>query len=131
LRGGAAIQNPTLTHFQLSMATHRSSSFQANQHAVAGPAYSSGPSPAAQFIEEARAQLNGLPQESQTFRLLDALLSHAPTPQGKSVIATDIIAASEEADGFQQLEKFYITGLLLPCRSLFVIVVWRIPPNVF
>jgi len=30
------------------------------------------------------------------------------------VIATDIIAASEEEDGLVQLARFYMTGLILP-----------------
>jgi hypothetical protein len=51
------------------------------------------------------------------FRLLDALLTHAPTEEGVSVIATDIVTASTEQNSFQQLAEFYKAGLLLPSKS--------------
>jgi len=50
-------------------------------------------------------------------RLLKALLTHAPTTEGMLVIATDIIAASEEEDGLALLAKFYTTGLILPMKA--------------
>jgi hypothetical protein len=50
-------------------------------------------------------------------RLLKALLKYAPTAEGMLVIATDIIAASEEENGLVLLAKFYMTGLILPSES--------------
>jgi len=49
--------------------------------------------------------------------LLKALLKYAPTAEGMLVIATDIIAASEEENGLAQLAQFYTTGLILPSES--------------
>ena len=46
------------------------------------------------------------------------------TTEGMEVIATDIIAASEEEDGLVQLAKFYMTGLILPSEPLFDIRHW-------
>jgi len=46
------------------------------------------------------------------------------TTEGMEVIATDIIAASEEEDGLVQLAKFYMTGLILPSEPLFDICHW-------
>jgi hypothetical protein len=68
--------------------------------------------------EDARTKLQELPNDSIEFRLLNALLTHAPTIQGQDVIATDIITASGEPDGLQQLAQFYTIGLLLPSESL-------------
>jgi hypothetical protein len=50
-------------------------------------------------------------------RLLEALLKYAPTAEGMLVIATDIIAASEEENGLALLAQFYTTGLILPSES--------------
>jgi hypothetical protein len=60
------------------------------------------------------AKLNDLPSQDVNCRLLKALLEYAPTAEGKEVIASDIIAASEEEDGLMHLARFYTTGLILP-----------------
>jgi hypothetical protein len=67
-------------------------------------------------VSTARAKLQGLARDSIEFRLLDALLTHAPTIEGLHVIAADIIAASAELDGLERLAEFYKTGLLLPSK---------------
>ena len=67
--------------------------------------------------EATRIKLENLANGSSIpSRLLNALLTHAPTLKGASVIATDIIAASASLDGPGQLAEFYITGLLLPSK---------------
>jgi len=53
----------------------------------------------------AQERLNALPSNNVNHRLLKALLEHAPTTEGVEVVATDIIAASEEEDGLVQLCK--------------------------
>jgi hypothetical protein len=62
-----------------------------------------------------------LPNESLNFRLLNALrvLKSAPTTEGLRIIATDIITASEQEDGLDQLAEFCTQGLLLPSESPF------------
>lgn len=62
----------------------------------------------------ARLKLQSLPKDGINFRILDALLEHAPTAKGVSVIVNHIITASEEPDGLNQLANFYITELLIP-----------------
>jgi hypothetical protein len=62
----------------------------------------------------AERTLEALPSEDVNYRLLKALLEHAPTAEGKYVVARDIIDASEEEGGLLQLAKFYTTGLILP-----------------
>lgn len=65
----------------------------------------------------ARTKLQALANNSIEFRLLNALLTHAPTIGGRDVIATDIVAASVEPHGLEELAQFYKTGLLLPMRA--------------
>ncbi|KAF8228325.1 hypothetical protein L208DRAFT_1292181 [Tricholoma matsutake] len=65
----------------------------------------------------ARAKLQSLRKDSIAFCLLNALLANAPTVEGVEVIATDIIDASEQSDGLDQLAEFYKTGLLLPMKA--------------
>ena len=67
----------------------------------------------------ARDKLKALPSDGVDHRLLQALLTHAPTNEGVEVIATDIIAASEEEDGLKDLARFYTTGLILPSEPPF------------
>jgi hypothetical protein len=55
-------------------------------------------------------------KDSLELRLLDALLTCAPTAKGVDIIAMDIITASAQPDGLGQLTDFYITGLLLPSK---------------
>jgi hypothetical protein len=74
-------------------------------------ATSSWGTPSSTTVSTARAKLQGLARDSIEFRLLDALLTHAPTIEGLDVIATDIIAASAELDGLEWLAEFYKTGL--------------------
>ena len=62
----------------------------------------------------ARAKLESLEKDSITFRLLDALLTHAPTVEGLNIIISDIVTASAETNGLNQLAEFYKTGLFLP-----------------
>ena len=62
----------------------------------------------------ADGKLKDLPSKDVNCRLLKALLEYAPTAEGKEVIASDIIAASEEEDSLMQLARFYTTGLILP-----------------
>ena len=59
-------------------------------------------------------KINDLPSKDVNCRLLRALLKYAPTVEGKQVIASDIIVASEEENGLMQLARFYTTGLILP-----------------
>jgi hypothetical protein len=80
-------------------------------HNSTGAAPSEGPT-----AEIARAKLQSLTKDSIEFRLLCALLTHAPTVEGVGVIARDIIEASAVHDGLDQLAKFYIKGLLLPSK---------------
>ena len=68
--------------------------------------------------ENARTLLQGLANDSFEFLLLDALLTYAPTIEGRDVIASDILNASVELNGFIQLAQHYKTGLLLPSESL-------------
>lgn len=72
-----------------------------------------------QSVTIARNKLKQLPSNGLDHCVLLALLMYAPTNDGMEVIATDIIAASEEKDGLQQLAKFYITGLILPSKPPF------------
>jgi hypothetical protein len=67
----------------------------------------------------AQEKLNALPSNNVNHRLLKALLEHAPTTEGVEVVATDIIAASEEEDGLVQLARLYTTGLILPSEPPF------------
>jgi len=68
-------------------------------------------------ITDAREKLQVLARDSIAFRLLDVLLTRAPTEEGSDVIARDIIDASTEPDGFDQLAQFYTIGLLfLPSK---------------
>ena len=77
-----------------------------------------GPSTAMSDVEAAaRAKLQSLRKDSITFCLLNALLANAPTVEGVEVVATDIIDASEQSDGLDQLAEFYKIGLLLPSMS--------------
>jgi hypothetical protein len=62
----------------------------------------------------ARAKLESLEKNSISFRLLDSLLTHAPTVEGLNIIISDIITASAETNGLDQLAEFYITGLFMP-----------------
>jgi hypothetical protein len=66
----------------------------------------------------AHTKLQALANNSIKFQLLNALLTHAPTIGGRDVIAMDIIAASVELHGLEELTQFYKTGLLLPSKSL-------------
>jgi hypothetical protein len=66
--------------------------------------------------ETAREKLQELAEESVDFRLLNALLKHAPTSTGVDVIARHIIDASMTPNGLSELTKFYVTGLLLPSK---------------
>ena len=60
-------------------------------------------------------KINDLPSKDVNCRLLRALLEYAPTVEGKQVIASDIVVASEEEEnGLMQLARFYTTGLILP-----------------
>jgi hypothetical protein len=94
--------------------SHRS----ANLRSTTGPALAANMSTSTEAIEiAARAKLQDLPADDIEFRLLDALLTNAPTPEGVAVIAADIISASEEPNGLTQLATFYKTGLLLPSKS--------------
>lgn len=70
-------------------------------------------------IQIAHEKLQGTDDDSIEFRLLNALLTHAPTAEGVDVIATDIITASSEPDGLKQLAEFYETCLLLPSKPPF------------
>lgn len=63
---------------------------------------------------DACLKLQSLPKDGINFRVLTALLEHAPTADGVSVIADHIVTASEEPDGLDQLANFYITELLVP-----------------
>ena len=56
---------------------------------------------------------NNLSSKDVSYRLLKAFLECAPTAEGKEVIASDLIAASEEEDGLMQIARFYTTGLIL------------------
>jgi hypothetical protein len=67
-----------------------------------------------QQVVIADGKLKDLPSKDVNHRLLKALLEYAPTTEGKEVIASHIIAASEEEDGLTQLARFYTTGLILP-----------------
>ena len=49
-----------------------------------------------QQVVIADGKLKDLPSKDVNRRLLKALLEYAPTAEGKEVIASDIIAASEE-----------------------------------
>jgi hypothetical protein len=62
----------------------------------------------------AQEKLQVLAPDTLEFRVLDALLAHAPTAQGVLVIANDIIDASTQQNGFVQLANFYTSGLILP-----------------
>ena len=62
----------------------------------------------------ARAKLESLEKNSISFRLLDSLLTHAPTVEGLNIIISDIITASAKTNGLDQLAEFYITGLFMP-----------------
>jgi hypothetical protein len=84
----------------------------------AGSALSAGPPTSTSTAEAAHAKLESLAKDSIPFRLLNALLTHAPTVEGVGVIASDIIAASAEPGGLDRLAEFYKTGLLLPSRLL-------------
>ena len=66
--------------------------------------------------DDARIQLESLDKNSQTFRLLDAFLTHAPTAEGVDVIASDIVTASAVQGGLDELAEFYTTGLILPSK---------------
>ncbi|KIJ97904.1 hypothetical protein K443DRAFT_9560 [Laccaria amethystina LaAM-08-1] len=70
-----------------------------------------------QQVVIADGKLKDLPSKDVNRRLLKALLEYAPTTEGKEVIASDIIAASEEEDGLTQLARFYTTGLILPLKG--------------
>ena len=72
-----------------------------------------------QSVTMARDKLKAFPSDDVDHRLLLALLTHAPTNEGVEIIATDIIAASEEEDGLKQLAKFYTRGLILPSEPPF------------
>jgi hypothetical protein len=82
------------------------------------PVFQTAPSaPATEsIIETAREKLQGTDQDSIAFRLLNALLTHAPTVEGVRVIAEDIVDASAELDGLIRLADFYKTGLILPSK---------------
>jgi hypothetical protein len=67
-----------------------------------------------QQVVIADGKLKDLPSKDVNRSLLRALLEYAPTAEGKGVIASDIIAASEQEDGLMQLARFYTTGLILP-----------------
>lgn len=83
---------------------------------------SAEPSTSSSPVEVARAKLESLEKDSISFRLLEALLKHAPTVEGANVIITDIIAASAEPNGLDQLAEFYKTGRLLIPSKLLVII---------
>lgn len=70
-----------------------------------------------QQVVIANGKLKDLLRKDVNYRLLKALLEYAPTAEGKEVIASDIIAASEEEDGLMQLARFYTTGLILPLKG--------------
>jgi hypothetical protein len=72
-----------------------------------------------QSVTIAQEVLDVLPKNDVNRRLLKALLENAPTADGVEVIATDIIAASEEENGLVQLAGFYTTGLILPSEPPF------------
>ena len=72
---------------------------------------SAEPSTSTSTVEVTRAKLESLEKDSISFRLLEALLKHAPTVEGANVIITDIIAASAEPNGLDQLAEFYKTNI--------------------
>jgi hypothetical protein len=72
-----------------------------------------------QSVTIAQDKLKALPSDDVNHRLLQVLLKYAPTTEGVEVIATDIIAVSEEEDGLVQLAEFYTTGLILPSEPPF------------
>lgn len=96
--------------------THLADKKQQPSRSTPGPAPSEGPSAPTSTVETARAKLQILAKDSIEFRLLDALLTHAPTLEGSGVIATDIVAVSAEPDGLNQLAEFYKKGFLLPSK---------------
>ena len=67
----------------------------------------------------AQEKLKALPSNDVNHHLLNFLLEHALTTEGVEVIATDIIAVSEEEDSLVQLARFYTTGLILPSEPPF------------
>ena len=69
-------------------------------------------------VKAARQKLQGLARDSINFRLLNALI-YAPTEEGVGVIAGDILAASTQPDGLEQLAEFYIIGASGHDPSLF------------
>jgi hypothetical protein len=75
-----------------------------------------------QSVTIAQEMLGVLPGNDVNRRLLTALLKNAPTAEGVEVIATDIIAASEEEDGLVQLARFYTTGLILPSGPPLIVI---------
>ena len=91
---------------------------------------STEPSASTSTVDVARAKLESLKKDSIPFRLLDALLKHAPTAEGLDVIISDIIAASAEPNGLDQLADFYKTGLLIPSKLpvLYYILFRSCPP---
>jgi hypothetical protein len=74
----------------------------------------------------AHAKLKSL-EKDKTFycrcmrELLDALLTHAPTVEGLNIIISNIITASAETNGLDQLAEFYITGLSMP-SNLYIFI---------
>jgi len=80
-------------------------------------------------VEAAREKLQVLAKHSIAFRLLDAFLTHAPTIEGVDVIAGDILAASTQPDGFEQLADLYKINFLLP--STFPVMTDRYPLNAY
>ena len=85
---------------------------------VRGSKKSSNPGIGVEAVKAARQKLQGLARDSIDFRLLNALLTYAPTEESVGVIAGDILAASTQPDGFKQLAEFYTKGLLLPSKLL-------------
>ena len=69
-------------------------------------------------VKAAQENLNVLDKETNDFRLLSALLAHAPTVEGLRVIAEDINDASGQPNGLAYLAEFYRTGLFLPSESI-------------
>lgn len=88
-----------------------------SQSTGASSALSTGPPTSTSTAEVAHAKLESLAKDSISFRLLNALLTHAPTVEGVGVIVADIIAASAEPGDLVQLAEFYKTGLLLPMKA--------------
>jgi hypothetical protein len=74
-------------------------------------------------VNHAKESISGLEEDESTlstFRLLMALLQHAPTKKGRHAIATDIIYTVLDGDwpeSLIELADHYYASLLLPSNS--------------